>query len=76
MQQRLRPGWEREKPLQPKVEIKRLEIRSKQPGKRVPEQNEKPVTALSCLVSDTETCSPGTELLCHLSEAPGSGSRR
>ena len=49
MQQRLRPSWEREKLLQPKVEIKRLEIRNKQPGKRIPEQNEKPITTLFLL---------------------------
>lgn len=49
MQQCLHPSWEREKLLQPKVEIKRLEIRSKQPGKRIPEQNEKPITALFLL---------------------------
>lgn len=49
MQQCLHPSWEREKLLQPKVEIKRLEIRSKQPGKCIPEQNEKPITALFLL---------------------------
>lgn len=49
MRQPLRPSWEREKLLQPKVEIKRLEIRSKQLGKCIPEQNEKPITALFLL---------------------------
>lgn len=41
-------GWELagQPLLQPEAEIKKLEIRSKQLGKRIPEQNEKPIIVL------------------------------
>lgn len=77
MQQGLRLSWEREKLLQRKVEIKRLEIKASSRGNVSLSRMRNPLPlSFSCLVSDTETCSPGTELLCHLSETPVSGSRR
>lgn len=39
-------SWWGQPLLQPEAEIKKLEIRSKQLGKRIPEQNEKPIIVL------------------------------